>query len=439
MVGMADYSVNALNEALNQLRKSTVLPAAVSLLAADTGAINAELGKTVLAEIPAFSESRNPDILPELARHASEHTNEMLRLLGGGAIGDFSFVRAHAQRRAEQHFPLEAVLHAYRCGHRVFSRWVRDAILAAASSAKNTPGVVAACADFALEYTDSISTIAASAYVAQTRLIADVAGDHRAELLNILLEGYDESDGRVAEILRNGGYLEGRQSFCIVLAQSVDPAEMLNPARARRLADSVSGILQNSNVRRLVDVRDNKVTGVFSDARRASGWTAPHAALAKRIAAEAHLLGNAVLIGVSNDVPSTARIPDAHKEALLALALADVANRVVQFSEIPARRLLLHLAGEDFERALPAWFEDFVTADRKSGGIMIATLRAYADADMNVLKAAETLSVHPNTIYARMQRILDATGLDARSFHALNELLIIAECRPRRSSVSDGS
>lgn len=436
---MADYPVNALKEALNRLRESTVMPVAVTHLADNARAINAELARTVLAEIPAFSESRNPDILPQLAVHSSEHTDEMLRLLRGGAIGDFSFVRAHAQRRAEQHFPLEATLHAYRCGHKVFSRWVRKAILSAASPARDAPGLVAACADFALEYTDSISTIAASAYVAQTRLLADVAGDHRAELLNILLEGYDESDGRVAEILRDAGYLEGRQSFCVVLAQSVDPAEMLNPARARRLADSVNSILQNSTVRRLVDVRNNKVTSVFSDTRRASGWTAPNAALAKRIAAELFTLGNAVVVGVSNDVPSTARIPAAHKEALMALALADVANRVVQFSEIPARRLLLHLAGEEFERALPAWFEDFVHADNKSEGALTATLRAYADADMNVLKAAEVLSIHPNTIYARMQRILDTTGLDARSFHALTELLIIAECKPRRTSTAAGA
>jgi sugar diacid utilization regulator len=50
---------------------------------------------------------------------------------------------------------------------------------------------------------------------------------------------------------------------------------------------------------------------------------------------------------------------------------------------------------------------------------------------MNVLKSAEILAVHPNTIYARLQRILDVTGLDAKEYHALNELLIVADCRAR--------
>jgi len=47
---------------------------------------------------------------------------------------------------------------------------------------------------------------------------------------------------------------------------------------------------------------------------------------------------------------------------------------------------------------------------------------------MNILKAAEMLKVHPNTIYSRLQKILDITGLEARSYHALTELLLIADC-----------
>jgi hypothetical protein len=105
---MTNYPTDALKQALKRLGDSAFLPAAVKHLAASAGAINAELGETVLAEIPAFSESRNPDILPELASHGPEHTVEMVRLLRGGAVGDFDFVSAHARRRAEKRFPLEA-------------------------------------------------------------------------------------------------------------------------------------------------------------------------------------------------------------------------------------------------------------------------------------------------------------------------------------------
>lgn len=430
---MSDYPTNSLEVALKRLSDSPFLPAAVKHLASNTAAINAELSKTVLAEIPAFSESGNPDLLPDLARHGAEHIKEIVRLLGGRPVGDFEFVRQYARRRAEQHFPLEATLHAYRCGHKVFSHWLREATLAGVSSAKAIPQMVAAVADFTIEYTDAISTINTGAYVAHTRLLADVAGDQRAQLLKILLDGYDESDGRVAKVLRDAGYLRTRQSFCVALARSVDPAEMLNPERARRLAESIDNVMRRSPVRRLVDVRDNKVTTVFSDARRASGWTAPNTALAERVSAELHSLGNAVLVGVSNDVPSTSQIPAAYKEASLALDLADVTHRVVQFSDIPLRKSLLHLAGENLHRVSPAWTSDFFAADDKAGGDLVTTLRAYADADMNLLKAAEALSLHPNTIYARFQRIRDITGLDARSYHALSELLLVADCRRNAS------
>ena len=428
---MSDYHTNTLKETLQRLADSPFLPAAVEHLTENSTAINAELNASILAEIPAFSESRNPDVLPDLAQHGPQHTIEILRLLGGGPVSNFEFVRKHAAMRAEQRFPLEATLHAYRCGHKVFSRWLREATLAAVSFPEDAQQVVAAVADFTIEYTDAISTIAASTYLSRTCLLADVAGDQRAELLKILLDGHDESDGRVAKILRNAGYLDRRQSFCVVLAQSVDPAEMLNPGRARRLADSIDKILQRSPGRRLIDLRHNKVTIVFSDSRRASGWTVPHTALAKRITAELAIVGNAVLLGVSNDVPSTSKIPTAHRQALLALELADVTNRVVQISEIPAQRLMLHLAGVEFQRLLPAWTSEFCVADEKVGGCLVATLRAYANTNMNVLKAAEKLSVHPNTIYSRFQKILDITGLNARSYHTLTNLLIVADCMSR--------
>ena len=57
-----------------------------------------------------------------------------------------------------------------------------------------------------------------------------------------------------------------------------------------------------------------------------------------------------------------------------------------------------------------------------------APREAFADANMNVLKTAKALEIHPNTIYARLQKIHDITGKNALSYHALTELLLAAEC-----------
>ena len=79
------------------------------------------------------------------------------------------------------------------------------------------------------------------------------------------------------------------------------------------------------------------------------------------------------------------------------------------------------------QSAMPSWFDQFEAANRKSRGALYRTLAAYADHDMNVQKTAKALSIHPNTIYARLQKIDDITGRNALKYHALTELLLATE------------
>ena len=235
----------------------------------------------------------------------------------------------------------------------------------------------------------------------------------RTELLNTLLDGYDESDQRTARLLRRAGYLQQRMSYCVAVALAVNAEEMQSPARAQRMADAVAAALGPMPVRTLVGIRDSQVIAIVSATRRLSGWTAPQSALAERVYPALRKVGPAALIGLSNDVPSTSHIPRALREARIALELANVADRVIAVARVPFQRMLVASAGEDVRRALPAWLDEFLAVDRRSRGKLSDTLRAYADCDMNVLRTAKSLGIHPNTIYARMKRINDATGLNA--------------------------
>jgi hypothetical protein len=425
-----DYHATALTAALRRLVGSRFVAVTLRRLATHSAAIATELQQAVLADVPQFQESRNPDLLPELARHGALHLEEVMRLLTGEAPGTLEFVRDHARRRAEQRFALEATLHAYRSGHKVFSRWLQALPTARAAPVRGSQRESVAMAEFAVEYTDAISTTFATVYSAHTRLLADVAGDQRTELLQTLLEGRDESDPRVARILREAGFLDKRQVYCVALARSVEPVEMLNAPRARRLVEAIEGVLAASTVRRVIDVHSNKVTLVCADVRRESGWTAPRSSLAQRMSASLAYVGNAALIGISNDAPSTSHIPAAHQEAAAALELAEVTRRVVQFAEIPLMRLLLHYAGDSFQRVLPHWVREFHVADEQARGALAASVRAYASADMNMLRAADVLGVHPNTLYARFQRIFEITGLQPRSFDGLTNLLLVSGYKP---------
>ena len=383
------------------------------------------LRQSVLNEVPAFQASANPEILPSLAGHAQEHIAEIMRLLIGGTLEGFAFVKNHGAIRAEQHFPIEATLHAYRCGHKVLSNWMRESALA--TRGVRAEIVIPALAYFAIEYTDVVSTVFAAEYVAHARLLAESEGDRRTELMNALLTGADESDGRTGRLIKRAGYLEQRQSYCVCLIQPVDPTEMEHPARAQRIIDAASEAVVALPVRSLYGIRNNMVCAIFSDMRRLSGWTAPQAEFAGRLSDSLSMLGPSVLVGLSSDQPSTGLIPKALKEAIIALDFASVSERLVNFSSLPLQRLLLHRADDFMHSALPSWIDEFRRADTKLHGALSGTLRSYAEANMNILRAARILDVHPNTIYSRMDKIRTLTGLDGQVFQQLTELLLAVE------------
>ena len=88
----------------------------------------------------------------------------------------------------------------------------------------------------------------------------------------------------------------------------------------------------------------------------------------------------------------------------------------------------MHAGGEYVRSAAPAWVAPLLAADAKAEGNLVRTLSALADADLNVQKAGRRLEVHPNTVYARLHRIRDMTGLDGQRHHDLVELLLAIEC-----------
>jgi hypothetical protein len=425
-MSVAALDLRPLRQAHARLAELGVAPEAAASLHASAREAVATLRGEVLKEVRGFSDSGNPRILPELGEHVKAHVDEILSLLGGAEPGDFAFVREHARLRAEQRFPLELTLHAYRCGHRVLSRWMRDA--AAAIAPQSLDRAIAAVADFAIEYTDVISAVMAAEYVAHTRVVAAAEGDRDAELLNVVLAGYDESDGRIARLLRAGGYLDQRRSYCVLAIRSANPSEMDNPERARRILTSLADLLSATNIGSLAGLRDGVVVAVTSIVRRQSGWTAPQSSLAERLASELLQWGPSVIVGVSADHPSTSSIPRAQREACAALEFAGVDRRVVLFPALPVRSLLVHAGGEYVRAAAPAWSPALFAADAKADGNLLKTLAALADSGLNVQEAGRRLGVHANTVYGRLARIRDLTGLDGQRFHDLVEMLLAADC-----------
>lgn len=378
------------------------------------------------AEVAEFAPSAAPERLADLERHAAELMAELCRLLAGGAPADFEFVREAARQHAEQRLSIQAMLLAYRRMRPALTAWLQAEAVSPRWRQIEQARVL--LADLVDEVLGAVGIVFAAEYALQASVVAEVEGDRRAELLGLLVGGYDESDARVVRLLRRAGYLAQRLRFCVALAQSIDPLEMENAARVQRIADALNDGVSALPLRVLVGVRNNLVTAVFSDLERVSGWTAPKTSLSEQIRERLLVLGPSVLIGLSGDQASPALIARGLHEATVALDFADVAQRVVAFPSLSIRRLLIHRGVEYVQSALPAWTAGLSEANARSQGELARTLRALADADMNVQGAARALRVHPNTVYARLQRISDLTGLDGQRYHDLTHLLLAMDC-----------
>ena len=66
----------------------------------------------------------------------------------------------------------------------------------------------------------------------------------------------------------------------------------------------------------------------------------------------------------------------------------------------------------------------FLDEDRRRGRVLTETIRAVADADLNLRMAAERLQVHPNTAQYRLRRIEERTGRNPRRISDLLDLLV---------------
>ena len=411
---------DSLSAALQRLRGAGALPGAADSL--DRAAMIVDTREQTLASVDAYSSSRNPEILPELDTHLNRHADTIERMLREGRPPGLDFVMEHAQLRAAQKFPLDAVLKTFRSLNRVLAERLREAAIAAASEDAELRQVVAASAAVAIEYTGLAASRATTEYVAETRRLSEAEGDRRSELLTLLLEGYDESDARAAALLRRSGYLAQRQTYCVAVVRAVNPAEMENVARVQRIEDSLKDVLRRTPVRALVGTRDNLVVAVLSATQRLSGYTRPHTVVSELVMTPLRTLGNAVLVGLSNDVPSTSHIRNALGEAEQALDFANLAKRVVQAGTIPFADILVRVARGSARSSLPGWVPALLEADRR--GKLAATLAEYANQDMNAQKTGKALGIHANTVYARFEKISSLTGQDPLSFRGLNELLL---------------
>ncbi len=135
---------------------------------------------------------------------------------------------------------------------------------------------------------------------------------------------------------------------------------------------------------------------------------------------EAGLAGYTFALGRSRVTEDPAELPRAASEALLAANVAEGSadGAALAFDQTGAYRLLLSSMSEnptELQRFYSETVEPLVAYDEQYETELVRTLETFLDADGNVAGTAQRLFTHRHTIYYRLERVRELSGLDVSS------------------------
>jgi PucR family transcriptional regulator, purine catabolism regulatory protein len=148
--------------------------------------------------------------------------------------------------------------------------------------------------------------------------------------------------------------------------------------------------------------------------------TAARAAEAVLHEMQAGLAGYTFAIGRSRIAEDPAELPRAASEALLAANVAQggADGAPLAFEQTGAYRLLLSAMSEnpsELRRFYAETVEPLVAYDEQYETDLVRTLETFLEADGNVAGTAQRLFTHRHTIYYRLERVRELSGLDVSS------------------------
>jgi DNA-binding PucR family transcriptional regulator len=135
---------------------------------------------------------------------------------------------------------------------------------------------------------------------------------------------------------------------------------------------------------------------------------------------QAGLPGCTFAVGRSRIAEDPSDLPRAASEALLAANVAEGGGQdgALAFEQTGAYRLLLSTMSDnprELQRFYAETVEPLVAYDEQYETELVRTLETFLDADGNVAGTAQRLFTHRHTIYYRLERVRELSGLDVGS------------------------
>ncbi len=346
---------------------------------------------------------RNGGLVPPGALRASCQANFefMLDSLAGDSSDPVS-ARETGRLRAEQGAPLADVMAAYRVG----TRYLWDAVLAEAASARITDDVLVHASSRLWQMQSSYTDAMTVAYrdVQSRRLLEQ--DQQRSALVEALLEGRVSSGGTLweaAELLR----LPRKGPFVVVAAEVPEVGRQAVPAAEERLRS-----VGLASAWRLLPELQVGVVGVPPG----------------RLVVLVDLLRRSATgrVGVSPPYDELDGTGQAVRFARVALSGSTPSSPVVLFDESPLT--MAAIAAPDvmqyFVRRVLGGLDDLPPDERE---VLLDTLSAWSTHHGSATETAEHLYCHPNTVRHRLRRIEERTGRSLNDPHSLAELLLALE------------
>ncbi len=381
----------------------------------DMGDLVAGAVQAICTEISAYA-AQDERFVADVAEQVEAHYTTKLKAFREErtvTLDEVSFIRAAAMRRARAGLALEDYMNAFRVGEKAL--W--EAVVATAG---DTPlGREAALTLVAplMRYVDFVTTQAAHAYVEFQQYEVAEADRERRDLVEQLLAGDLPTDTALLSAAHAHGI--GRDAQLLVaVAMPVGPS---SDSEAAHVACAALARATTPETKTLVVARQSEIVAVPALTERTDAG-----AVCERLNVVQEQLrqeGIALAVGVGTVADGVGELPRAYTEARAALAGVAADGGVVALPCLSAFQYLTQRPDDTVRRLIDPRLNAFLAEDKARGGVLVETIRAFADADLSLRVAAQQLHVHPNTAHYRLRRIEQRTGRNPRRIADLIELL----------------
>ncbi|GIH92901.1 PucR family transcriptional regulator [Planobispora siamensis] len=387
--------------------------------------------RTMRAEIPAYAAQEaafHADVRDQVVQH---YRSKLAVLFEDRTVtlDDIAFTRRAAMRRARAGVALADYINAFRVGQQVF--W--EAVIERAGRSFAGHDAALSLAAPLMRYCDFASTHAANAYMEFQQYAAAEAVRESRDLLETFLAGGTPTRGRqIAAAQAHGLWPETSTPMLVVIAvllpqtpgvcAAAVPTGPDRGADARHAACAAIARTWGNGTRTLSVVRHSEIVAV-----PVLGPGGDPEELCDRLqAVRESLLSEEIVLamGVSTVIDGTARIPQAYQEARAVLEFLPEEGGVAALPRITPFQYLALRADDTARHLVDPRITSLLAEDRARGGVLTATIRAFAAADLNLRAAAERLQIHPNTAQYRLRRIRERTGRNLRRINDLVDLLV---------------